>query len=226
MSTRLSHKSNVPQRAPSFVAMAPMVADLDYVEGVAYTDVVSEVTAGAGVTIDSVLLKDGQVQGTAPIKADTISEMTPAAGVTVDGVKLKDGAVYSDQFVYAVVTVANSAPGVDTVALTMQLYQDAACTVPIASSRFVKVRGSSNQYSETPNAHAAYSAATVGTIAGSGGGELAAVTNATGAFACTVTNTTDETLYFFGMTQPGGVDDLTKACVVIGSNNDAAIWSA
>lgn len=57
------------------------------------TDVVSESTSAAGVTIDGVLLKDNNVTvGTAgQVVTDTIVEKTGAAGVTIDGVLLKDG---------------------------------------------------------------------------------------------------------------------------------------
>lgn len=60
------------------------------------TDTIAESTAAAGVTVDSLLIKDGKIQGTAPILADTISEKTSATGVTVDGVLCKDSAVTAD----------------------------------------------------------------------------------------------------------------------------------
>lgn len=51
------------------------------------TDVISEKTSGAGVTIDGLLIKDGG------ISLDTLSEKTAAAGVTIDGVLNKDAGV-------------------------------------------------------------------------------------------------------------------------------------
>ena len=57
-------------------------------------DEISEATSDAGVTVDSVLLKDGEVTG--DINSDTINEETPDAGVTVDSVLLKDGEVTGD----------------------------------------------------------------------------------------------------------------------------------
>ena len=65
------------------------------------TDAISEKTAAAGVTIDSVLLKDNAVTANTftantSVSTDTISEKTSAAGVTVDGVLLKDSAVSTD----------------------------------------------------------------------------------------------------------------------------------
>ena len=53
-------------------------------------DAIDEATAGAGVTIDDVLLKDGQVT------TDVINEATSAAGVTADGVLLKDSQATTD----------------------------------------------------------------------------------------------------------------------------------
>jgi len=76
------------------------------------TDTVSEHTAAAGVTIDSVVLKDGQIntgQGATEVylmdqnvqtsnnvnfnqvQTDTIIEETAAAGVTIDSLTIKDG---------------------------------------------------------------------------------------------------------------------------------------
>lgn len=59
------------------------------------TDTVSEKTSAAGVTIDSVLCKDGSVTvgSGGQLKSDTIAEKTSAAGVTIDGVLCKDNAV-------------------------------------------------------------------------------------------------------------------------------------
>jgi hypothetical protein len=68
------------------------------------TDTITETTAASGVTIDSVLCKDGGIvlAGGAAIAADVVSEKTSAAGVTVDGVLIKDTAVYGRSPVGAV----------------------------------------------------------------------------------------------------------------------------
>lgn len=52
------------------------------------TDTIGEETAAAGVTIDGVLLKDGEVT------TDTINEDTTTAGVTVDQMWIKDGGIH------------------------------------------------------------------------------------------------------------------------------------
>lgn len=49
------------------------------------TDTINEKTSGAGVTIDTMLIKDAQPY------TDQINEKTSGAGVTIDGVLLKDG---------------------------------------------------------------------------------------------------------------------------------------
>lgn len=59
------------------------------------TNTIAETSAGSGVTVDGVLLKDGGAvfADAATVEVDTINEATSAAGVTVDGVLLKDGIV-------------------------------------------------------------------------------------------------------------------------------------
>jgi hypothetical protein len=54
---------------------------------VSEADEINEKTAGSGVTVDGVLLKDSEVT------TDVINEKTGAAGVTADGVLLKDSTI-------------------------------------------------------------------------------------------------------------------------------------
>lgn len=61
------------------------IEDGEYTIETFNTDTINEKTAGNGVTVDGVLLKDGTVT------TDTIIEETSGAGVTADGVLLKDG---------------------------------------------------------------------------------------------------------------------------------------
>lgn len=55
-------------------------------------DTINEHTPGSGVTVDSVLHKDGGIvcADGATLEVDTINEATAAAGVTIDGVLVKD----------------------------------------------------------------------------------------------------------------------------------------
>lgn len=68
------------------------------------TNTINETTAASGVTIDSVLIKDGGAvfADGATIEVDTVNEATSAAGVTADGVLLKDGVAYTPSPVAAI----------------------------------------------------------------------------------------------------------------------------
>lgn len=55
------------------------------------TNAIAERTAAAGVTIDSVLLKDGKGTFSGGVGTDSVVERTAGAGVTIDSVLLKDG---------------------------------------------------------------------------------------------------------------------------------------
>lgn len=62
------------------------------------TDTISENTAGSGVSIDGVILKDQNVAGEnfevlTQMKTDTVNEYNVGSGVTIDGVLVKDGNV-------------------------------------------------------------------------------------------------------------------------------------
>jgi hypothetical protein len=59
------------------------------------TNTIAETTAASGVTIDSVLLKDGGViqAASTALGTDIISEVTSANGVVIDGLTIKDGVV-------------------------------------------------------------------------------------------------------------------------------------
>lgn len=81
------------------------------------TNTLAETTAGSGVTVDSVLLKDGGAvfADGATIEVDTVNEATSTAGVTCDGVLHKDGGIVcADGATLEVDTVneATSAAGV------------------------------------------------------------------------------------------------------------------
>jgi len=67
-------------RAPALAAVAADTADPAMAAGTVYTDTIAEVTSGAGVTIDGLLIKDGT------IKVSNGGELTIATGaITVTG---------------------------------------------------------------------------------------------------------------------------------------------
>ncbi len=121
------------------------------VTGTMSVDTIAERTAGAGVTIDGVLIKDGGVTGTGITSStnaahDVIAEKTSGAGVTVDGVLLKDGSVSGAG---AFTTLSASGAATLAGALTAQKNVTLADTNNIARTFLV-----SNDYKHvvTPNA--------------------------------------------------------------------------
>lgn len=133
----------------------------------------------------------------------------------------------ADQEVLATVAVGDATGGATGATCAVQLKRRDN-TTNIASARQVMIKAGSTQYQpETPlQASVTFGTATVGSIIASGGGWALVETDATGAFACTCTNTDDETLYFAAYSPPAGGSNNAKACVVVGSNSDAAVWSA
>ena len=161
---------------------------------------------------------------TTAVSTDTVSERTAAAGVTIDSLKIKDGQILTDELVKATIAVADASGGATTAALTLTIKR-ADDSTAVASARQVLILAGATQYLDTADSSPTFGTATAGSIIASGNGWCLAQTSASGAFACTVTNATDETLYFSVRTPTAGVSDLTKACVVLGSNSDAATWS-
>lgn len=131
-----------------------------------------------------------------------------------------------DSVVVASIAVANS--GTNDAALTLQLKRKDNAT-NIASARQVLIGCSLTQYQpflgEPAVASITFGTATIGSIIASGSGWALVQTDATGAFACTATDTDNETAYFSVSTARGGLSDMTKRCLVLGSNSDAATWS-
>lgn len=70
----------------------------NYGTGPLLVDAVAESSAGVGVTVDGVLIKDGGIvlADAAVLEVDTVNEATAAAGVTIDGLLIKDGSVRPD----------------------------------------------------------------------------------------------------------------------------------
>lgn len=155
--------------------------------------------------------------------------ITMGGALTVTG-GITGTALAADESVVATVACANATGGATDALLTIALKQRDNSTA-LASARQVVLASGATQYA--PDAGAPNASLTLGTVtAGSivatmvAGAAWLVETDATGAFACTATNTDDETVYFMVQTATGGVSDLTKRCVVVGSNSDGAAWSA
>lgn len=152
--------------------------------------------------------------------------MSDDIGVTVQAYSavLTALATYGlDRQVSATIAVADSAT--NDAALTLQLNRLDGSTA-IAAARQVMIVTSTTQYAPAgqPEASVTFGTATVGSIIASGQGWALVETDATGAFACTATNTDNETIYFFTQTA-ARLSDVSKGCGVVASNTDAATWS-
>ncbi len=77
---------------------------------------------------------------------------------------------------------------------------------------------------QVPNAHVSFSAATVGSILASGPGWAVVQTAATGEFACTVSDSEYETVWFSACSVDGGEDDIATAVVVRGCVPQSITW--
>ena len=107
-------------------------------------DVVAEFTAAHGVLVDSVLCKDGQVQGTACILTNTISEFTAAAGVTIDAALIKDGQVQGTACILTnTISEFTAAAGVtiDAALIKDGQLQGTACILTNTISEFTAAAG-------------------------------------------------------------------------------------
>jgi len=97
------------------VGSASVGAKNIYADTAVLSDVISEFSSAAGVTIDGVKLKDSEPY------CDVINEKTVTAGVTIDGVKLKDSQPYCD--------VINEKTGATGVTIDSVILKDGGATL-------------------------------------------------------------------------------------------------
>jgi len=154
---------------------------------------------------------------------------TAGGGTWVDPV-----ASFADQFVTATITVPDVGGGGTDSLITLQLKRAIDHSTNIASARQVLLVTKTPvgyQYSPADTANVSgnvvFTTATAGAIiaAPAAAGWALVETSATGAFACTLQNASDEAIWVVAVTADG-VSDLTKRCVVVGSNSDPVTWSA
>lgn len=139
-------------------------------------------------------------------------------------------ALAGDESVVATVAVANATGGATDALMTVTLKRRDNNTA-VASARQVLLTSGPTQYAPMggpTNASLTLGTVTAGSVVATitAGAQWLVETNASGVFACTATNTDDETLYFAAATASGGVSDLTKRAIVLASNSDSAAWSA
>ena len=99
---------------------------------------------------------------------------------------------------------------------------------PIAKAAVVKIIAADSEYggANDANANVTFATATAGSILASGSGWAVVKTSAAGAFACTVANSADETVYFTAADSDGGVDAVASGVVVRGCAPVSATWAA
>lgn len=168
------------------------------------------------------------LSGTSLFDVDDSGNVTAAGAITGTTVTASTGFAgrqLTDDLVKATVAVADATGGAADAALTLTLKQADGSTA-ITTARQVYLFCTATQYSPTIDTSPTFGSATVGSIIASGSGWALVKTSAAGAFACTLTNATDETLYVSASTPPAGVSLIADSTVVLGSNSDAVTWSA
>lgn len=147
----------------------------------------------------------------------------------VTGIGTPDTVLAADESVVATVACADATGGATTALLTVTLKRRDGTA--LASIRQCLLLISPTQYGinePIPDANLTLGTVTAGAIIATpaAGGLFLIQTNAAGLFACTVTNTADNTRYLSVQDACSGVSIIGQACVVVGSNSDSATWSA
>ena len=159
------------------------------------------------------------------LATDTIAEATSAAGVTIDGLLIKDGRVVWDAIPVMTITAPNATGGGTTSALSVTATRLGGAA--LTSARQMVINCSTTQYNTKSSlGSCTFGSATQGSIIASGSGWALIETTAAGAFACTLTNTVDETLYISAAHPSAGVSDTAKATVGVVSPVTTTTWSA
>ena len=131
----------------------------------------------------------------------------------------------TDRLVKAACAAADATGGATTTTLTVTLTQVDGTAVTTAKQVMVTL-GATRYEPVTLDSSPTFSSPTVGSIIASGSGWALIQTSTAGAFSCTLTNATDETLYISARTAHAGVSTADAGCVVVESNSDSVAWSA
>lgn len=126
-----------------------------------------------------------------------------------------------------VVAAADATGGATASALTADL--KTLNGAALAKTGVVKLIAQPTQYAGelgTLSATTSWGSATKGSILASAAGWCIAKCDASGQFACTLSNSADETLYVTACTADGGVDALANGIQVVGCVPDSVAWSA
>jgi hypothetical protein len=157
---------------------------------------------------------------------DLANDNEIAVAANEAAIAANETAVAAGNVVDAVITAADASGGETDSAFAVQL--NGVDGDPIAKVAVVKIIASDSEYGggNDPNSNVTFGTATAGSILASGNGWAVVKTDATGAFACTASNSSDETVYFTAADSDGGVDDVTAGAVVRGCVPESATWAA
>lgn len=178
----------------------------------------SSTGGGAGLLLGSLAALTTSAKTSAVAAINEVDANADAAMTRVEA--------YQDQLVVAQVAVGDAPGGATDASLTLQLKKAHNGSSNVGSARQVLIQVGVNEYAPqfTMEGSVTFSTATIGSIIASGTGWALVQTDASGAFACTVVNSDDETRYFWAAS-PGRVSDPSTRCVVVSSNSDGATWS-
>ena len=131
----------------------------------------------------------------------------------------------SDQFVIPTISGTGGSGGATAGTLAIAVKR-ADNSTPIASARQLLIGVTSTQYLVGQfTSTVTFSAATTGSIVATGNGYAIIETDTSGDFACTISDSADETVYVAAIS-PWGIADTSKACALLASNSHAMTWSA
>lgn len=160
---------------------------------------------------------------------DSGSKFTAATVEAVLAEAATEYQAYRDQLVVATITVPDTAGGGTAALSTVSLKRAHNNSTDPGTICQIVILGCSAQYapigSATLSGTTTFGSATTGSIIASGNGWALVATDAAGDFACTISNSADETVYFRVITAEAG-SDAGQRCTVVFSNSDAATWSA
>ena len=132
----------------------------------------------------------------------------------------------TDSMVDAVIAVADASGGETAAALTADL-KDLSGNA-LAKTGVFEIVASDTEYAgvRDANANVTFATATKGSILATGSGWAIVKADAIGQFSCTVSNSSDETVYFSCQNCSGGVDALANGVFIRGCLPDSAEWAA